>query len=49
VTHAAEVVLGTFQPVSGFFDVRVEVTGTNPATSGSKYYFGLDYFKLGLP
>ena len=49
VTHAAEVVLGKFQPAGGFFDVRVQVTGTNPATSGSKFYFGLDYFKLQTP
>ena len=49
VTHAAEVVLGTFQPVDGSFDVRIEVTGTNPAASGSRYYFGIDYFKLETP
>jgi len=46
VSHSGEILLGTFTPVDGKFRIRVEVTGTNPATTGPRYYFGLDYFKL---
>ncbi len=49
VSHSGDVVLGTFTPVDGKFQIRVEVTGTNPATTGPRYYFGLDYFKLEEP
>ncbi|MGD0093613.1 MAG: glycoside hydrolase family 172 protein [Planctomycetota bacterium] len=34
--------LGVFEPKDGQFVLRVEVTGTNPASKGPKYYFGLD-------
>jgi len=29
--------------------LRVEVSGTNPNTTGAKYLFGLDYFELTKP
>ncbi|WP_035602225.1 glycoside hydrolase family 172 protein [Haloferula sp. BvORR071] len=46
VSHSGDIELGTFTPVDGKFEIRVEVTGTNPATTGPRYYFGLDYFRL---
>ena len=49
VSHSENVVLGTFTPVDGKFEIRAEVTGTNPATTGPRYYFGLDYFRLEEP
>ncbi|MDB6079717.1 MAG: hypothetical protein JWO82_3464, partial [Akkermansiaceae bacterium] len=49
VIHAAEVDLGTFTPVDGKYVVKVQVSGANPASGGARYYFGIDYFKLGAP
>jgi len=49
VSHSGDVVLGTFAPVDGKFQIRVEVSGTNPATTGPRYYFGVDYFRLEEP
>ncbi len=46
VTHSEEINLGTFTPVDGKFEIKIQVTGTNPATTGNRYYFGIDYFKL---
>ena len=43
------IVLGVFEPKDGQFTLRVEVTGTNPASKGPKYYFGLDAVTLSAP
>ncbi|MBV9867270.1 MAG: DUF2961 domain-containing protein [Abitibacteriaceae bacterium] len=34
--------LGTFEPHDGKLVLRVEVIGSNPASRGNRYYFGLD-------
>jgi hypothetical protein len=34
--------LGVFEPREGRYKLRVEVVGTNPASKGAKYFFGLD-------
>jgi hypothetical protein len=34
--------LGTFTPVGGKLRLRGEVVGSNPASTGPRYYFGLD-------
>ena len=36
------VMLGVFSPKAGKFVLRAEVTGTNPAAKGARYFFGLD-------
>jgi hypothetical protein len=41
--------LGDFEPKDGKFVVRVEVTGTNPASIGPRYSFGLDAVLLETP
>jgi hypothetical protein len=41
--------LGIHEPKNGKFILRVEVAGTNPASTGSKYYFGLDAVVLDKP
>lgn len=41
--------LGTFEPKEGKFVLRIEVTGANPASTGPKYYFGLDAVILTAP
>ncbi|HPM79353.1 MAG TPA: DUF2961 domain-containing protein [Candidatus Anammoximicrobium sp.] len=41
--------LGVHEPREGKFILRVEVTGTNPAATGPKYYFGLDAVLLEKP
>ena len=38
--------LGVHEAREGKFLVRVEVVGTNAASTGEKYYFGLDAFVL---
>jgi len=49
VVHADEVTLGTFTPVDGKYIVKIEVNETNAATTGPRYYFGIDYFRLEKP
>lgn len=46
VAGAEEFLLGTFRPVDGHFEIRVDVTGTNPASTGARHYFGIDYFRI---
>ena len=46
---AGPVALGTFTPVDGRLRLRAEVVGTNPASTGPKYYFGLDCAVLAAP
>lgn len=41
--------LGVFEPKDGAFVLRAEVVGTNPASRGPKYYFGLDAVLLSAP
>jgi hypothetical protein len=41
--------LGVHEPQDGKFILRAEVTGTNPASTGPKYYFGLDAVVLEQP
>jgi len=43
------IALGVFEPKDGQFVLRVEVVGTNPASRGPKYYFGLDAVVLSAP
>ncbi len=42
VQPAPALVLGVFTPRDGKFTLRAEVAGTNPASTGAKYFFGLD-------
>jgi autotransporter-associated beta strand protein len=46
VLHAADLSLGTFTPVDGKYEIRVQVSGTNPSATGNRYYFGIDYFRI---
>jgi hypothetical protein len=41
--------LGVFQPRNGKFTLRAEVTGAHPASTGAKYFFGLDCVMLSKP
>ena len=41
--------LGTFAPKDGKLLLRAEVVGTNPASNGARYFFGLDCIVLGNP
>lgn len=41
--------LGVHRPTDGKFILRAEVVGANPASSGSKYFFGLDAVLLEKP
>lgn len=41
--------LGVFEPKDGQMVLRVEVVGANPASQGTKSYFGLDYVVLSKP
>ncbi|WP_367874954.1 glycoside hydrolase family 172 protein [Luteolibacter sp. Populi] len=49
VVPSGEFILGNFSPVDGHFEVRIEVAATNPATTGPRYYLGIDYLKVGEP
>jgi len=46
VKPAKPIELGVFEPQEGFFILRVEVVGANPAAERSKSFFGLDCIKL---
>lgn len=46
VVPADEIPLGNFRPADGHFEVRIEVTGSNRASTGSRHYFGIDYFRI---
>ncbi|MBI5833379.1 MAG: DUF2961 domain-containing protein [Armatimonadetes bacterium] len=46
---AGPVALGTFTPKDGVLTLRAEVVGTNPASTGPKFYFGLDCAVLAKP
>jgi len=41
--------LGVFEPKDGKIMLRAEVTGANPASRNSKYFFGLDCIVLSKP
>jgi hypothetical protein len=41
--------LGVHEPRDGMFVLRVEVVGTSPASTGSRYFFGLDAVLLETP
>jgi hypothetical protein len=41
--------LGVHEPTDGQFILRAEVAGTNPASTGPRYYFGLDAVVLDKP
>jgi hypothetical protein len=41
--------LGVFEPKDGRMVLRVEVVGANPASRGTKAYFGLDCVVLSKP
>ena len=41
--------LGVHKPKDGRFVLRAEVVGTNPASTGAKYFFGLDAVVLEKP
>ncbi len=41
--------LGTFAPKEGKLLLRAEAVGTNPASNGARYFFGLDCIVLGNP
>lgn len=45
----APIELGTFAPQDGKLLLRVEVIGSNPASIGARYYFGLDCLVLKRP
>ncbi|MCW1916503.1 DUF2961 domain-containing protein [Luteolibacter sp. GHJ8] len=49
VEASGEFELGTFAPVDGAFEVKVELSGTNPAAVGPRFYAGVDYVKLVEP
>ncbi|MES2657614.1 MAG: glycoside hydrolase family 172 protein [Verrucomicrobiota bacterium] len=49
VQPAPALVLGVFEPRDGKFTLRVEVAGANPASTGAKYFFGLDCVLLEKP
>ena len=49
VQPAAVFALGVFTPRDGKFTLRAEVVGTNPASIGAKYFFGLDCVVLEKP
>ena len=46
---SAPINLGVHEPNDGKFALPVEVSGTNPAATGPKYYFGLDAVVLEKP
>ncbi len=48
-TPTGPISLGVHEPKDGKFLLRVEVVGTNPASTGPKYYFGLDAVALEKP
>jgi len=41
--------LGVYEPKDGKFMLRAEVVGTNPASTGARYFFGLDAVVLDTP
>lgn len=41
--------LGVHEPIEGNITLRAEVVGTNPGSTGARYYFGLDAIVLGTP
>lgn len=49
VTHSDEFSLGSFTPENGKLTLRIKVSGTNRATTGPRYFFGIDYVKLVPP
>jgi Protein of unknown function (DUF2961) len=49
VRPAQPFALGVFKPRNGRFILRIEVTGTNPAAAGDRYYLGLDGIAVGEP
>lgn len=46
IIHADEISLGTFASVNGKYEIRVQVSGANPASTGDRYFFGIDYFRI---
>jgi hypothetical protein len=48
-TPTGPINLGVHEPKDGRFVLRAEVVGTNPDSTGSKYFFGLDAVLLEKP
>lgn len=46
VVHSGKISLGKVQLKQGQNVLRVEVVGTNPASTGDRYMFGLDFIKI---
>jgi len=46
VIHTGKISLGKVQLKQGQNVLRVEVVGTNPASTGDRYMFGLDFIKI---
>jgi hypothetical protein len=46
VLPAEKISLGTFTPVDGGYQIKIEVTGSNPDSKGNRYYFGIDHVKI---
>ena len=48
-TPTGPITLGVHEPKDGRFVLRAEVVGTNPASTGARYFFGLDAMLLEKP
>jgi len=48
-TPTGPINLGVHEPKDGKFRLRAEVVGTNPASTGLRYFFGLDAVLLEKP
>jgi Protein of unknown function (DUF2961) len=48
-TPSGPINLGVHEPKDGRFVLRAEVVGTNPSSTGAKYFFGLDAVLLEKP
>ena len=48
-TPSGPINLGVHSPRDGRFILRAEVVGANPASTGGKYFFGLDALQLEKP
>ena len=48
-TTSGPIELGVFEPKDGQFILRIEVVASNPASKGTRSYFGLDAVTLTVP
>lgn len=46
VVPASKLSLGTFAPVDGKYEIKVEVAGANPDSKDSRYFFGIDSLQI---